>query len=228
MPTRLRSRRRSSGRLSAPVDVDSVKKVKQFESLIGPVLVFVYADWCGHCQHYKPMWKELENDPNRSLNMASVRDDMFSKTSLTQRAKPVTSYPTVMLINEKGQAVNFKGSNVPDSQSVPDHNNMETMRAIVRNAGTPNGTQILSEEPTYVPQSETVEQTTPTVNNTKLTPSGPSISPPNIAADMILSTEKKVSGGSLFDVLLRTAYKGTQSRKRKTKKTKARKTRSRR
>jgi hypothetical protein len=179
------------------------------------------------------MWKELENDPNRSLNMASVRDDMFSKTSLTQRAKPVTSYPTVMLIDEKGQAVNFKGPNAPDSQSVPDHNNMETMRAIVRNAGTPNGTQILSEESTYVPQSETVEQTTPSVNNIKLTPTGPSISPPNIAADMILSTEKKVGGsgsggGSLFDVLLRTAYKGTQSRKRKTKKTKARKTRSRR
>jgi len=179
------------------------------------------------------MWKELENDPNRSLNMASVRDDMFSKTSLTQRAKPVTSYPTVMLIDEKGQAVNFKGPNAPDSQSVPDHNNMETMRAIVRNAGTPNGTQILSEDPTYIPQGKTVEITTneptpPLVNNTKLTQSGPSISPPNIAADMILSTEKKVSGGSLFDVLLRTAYKGTQSRKRKTKKTKARKTRSRR
>lgn len=227
MPTRLHSRRRrrSSGRLSAPVDVDSVKKVKEFESLIGPVLVFVYADWCGHCQHYKPMWKELENDPNRSLNMASVRDDMFSKTSLTQRAKPVTSYPTVMLIDEKGNAVNFKGPNAPDSQSVPDHNNMETMRAIVRNAGTPNGTQILSEDSTYVPQGETVEQTTPTVNNTKLTPSGPTISPPNIAADMILSTEKKVGGGSLFDVLMRTAYRG---RKRKTKKTKARKTRSRR
>ena len=243
MPARLHSRRRSSGRLSAPVDVDSVKKVKQFESLIGPVLVFVYADWCGHCQRYKPMWKELENDPNRSLNMAAVRDDMFSKTSLTQRAKPVTSYPTVMLINEKGEAVNFKGANAADSQSVPDHNNMETMRAIVRNAGTPNGTQILSEDPTYIPQGKTVdistnEQTPPSVNNSNSTrsgPSGPTISPPNIAADMILSTEKKVGGsgsgsGSLFDVLIRTAYRGTQRRKRrtKTKKTKASKTRSRR
>lgn len=214
---RLRSRRRSSGRLSAPVDVDSINKIPKFESLIGPVLVFVYADWCGHCQRYKPLWKELENDPNRSLNMAAVRDDMVSNTSLTQRAAPISSYPTVMLIGENGKAVNFKGPNAPDSQNVPDHTNMETMRAIVRNAGTPNGTQILSENSI----NESINQS---INNTQ---TGPSVSPPNIAADMILSTEKKTIGGSLFNVLLRTAYSGPshtkKQRRSRSKKTRAKK-----
>ena len=135
MPSR---KRHSSGRLSAPVDVNSTSKIGKFESLIGPVLVFVYADWCGHCQRYKPMWKKLSQDPNRSINMAAVRDDMLPQTSLTERAEPVSSYPTVLLIGKNGKAVNFKGE-TGESQEVPDHGNMENMRAIIRNAGTEKG-----------------------------------------------------------------------------------------
>lgn len=222
MPSRSRRQTRRSinaGRIAAPVDVNSDDKIEKFESLIGPVLVLVYADWCGHCQHYKPLWKELEKEPNRSINMAAVRDDMVPKTSLTQRAQPVNSYPTVLLIGENGKAVNFKGPGplTSESQSIPDHTNIDTMRAIVRNAGTPEGSQILNESSGSVNQSLTPaneslnsaanQPPTPVNESSMHTASiGPSVSPPNIAADFTLPSKQQQKGGSLFEALARTAY----------------------
>jgi len=212
-------RKRSSGRLSAPVDVDSTKKVKNFEGLQAPILVFVYAPWCGHCTKYKPMWEELENDTNRSINMARVRDDMLSSTSLTKRAEPISSYPTVLLIGEDGKAVNFKGDAAAVSQAVPNHGDMDTMRSIVRNAGTPEGKNILNSsviEPAAFAESPKNILTVASQPMTSLPASipepdakhtlpqtvrrfGPTISVPNIAADVV-STEK-MKGGSLFETL---------------------------
>lgn len=199
-----RKRTHSSGRISAPVDVNSADKVQKFESLIGPVLVLVYADWCGHCQHYKPLWKQLEKDPNRSINMASVRDDMVSNTSLSQRASPVSSYPTVLLIGKNGKAVNFKNKAGAESEAIPDHGNMENMRAIVRNAGTPEGEAALTPSPVIRrPNVEEVPEP-----NVFSKPSGPARSPPNIAADVVNSSkERTTQGGSLFELLSQTAYR---------------------
>jgi thioredoxin-like negative regulator of GroEL len=155
-----------------------------------PVLVLVYADWCGHCQRYKPLWKKLSQDPNRSVNMAAVRDDMVNKTSLSQRATPVSSYPTVMLIGKNGKAVNFKSQQGMESQSIPNHGDMETMTAIVRNAGTEAGEQALN---------ESAEVTQPVIT-APAPPTGPSVSPPNISADVVRTKEQQ-TGGSLFEVL---------------------------
>ena len=40
--------------------MDSLKKLMKNTSVM---MVFVYADWCGHCQHFKPEWKNLERLP---------------------------------------------------------------------------------------------------------------------------------------------------------------------
>jgi thiol-disulfide isomerase/thioredoxin len=205
-----RKRTHSSGRISAPVDVNSADKVQKFESLIGPVLVLVYADWCGHCQHYKPLWKQLEKDPNRSINMASVRDDMVSNTSLSQRASPVSSYPTVLLIGKNGKAVNFKNKAGAESEAIPDHGNMENMRAIVRNAGTPEGEAALLSTPSPVVTRQNVEEVPEPEPDVFSKPSGPTRSPPNIAADVVNSSkERTTQGGSLFELLSQTAYSDT-------------------
>lgn len=75
--------------------MDSLKKLMKNTSVI---MVFVYADWCGHCQTFKPEWKTLERLPERNVPMVSIRDDVFSKSPLKGNVE-VDGYPTVAIVN---------------------------------------------------------------------------------------------------------------------------------
>jgi thiol-disulfide isomerase/thioredoxin len=61
------------------------------------ILVLVYADWCGHCQHFKPDWKSLEQLPNRNMSMVSIRDDVFSSSPLNNMVT-AEGYPTIAVV----------------------------------------------------------------------------------------------------------------------------------
>lgn len=85
-----------SGKLTPYIDVRSPKDISKFESLLssGPTIVLIYADWCGHCQHFKKdMWNECANSPNKSMNTAAVHFDMVDKTSM--KSAPIEGYPTL-------------------------------------------------------------------------------------------------------------------------------------
>ena len=134
------------GKIMNPVNVDSLSKLNSLDERImaGPItLVFVYADWCGHCQRLKPMIDDLENTPNRTVQIARVRDDVFPKSSLNRN--PINGYPTVMLVDKKGNAVT----------QVEDYKNETLMNSIVKNAGSPSMVK--------------------TLNSASSTPSGPAI-----------------------------------------------------
>ncbi len=62
------------------------------------VMVFVYADWCGHCQRFKPDWKSLAHLPSRNVPMVSIRDDVFPKSPLNN-IMTIDGYPTVAVVN---------------------------------------------------------------------------------------------------------------------------------
>lgn len=71
------------------------------------VLVLVYADWCGHCQHFKPEWKNLANSRTRNMAMVSVRDDVFPKSPLNSLVTP-EGFPTVAVVSKANNvAVNL-------------------------------------------------------------------------------------------------------------------------
>ena len=89
--------------------MDSLKKLMKNTSVI---MVFVYADWCGHCQSFKPEWKNLEKMPTRNVPMVSIRDDVFPKSPLKKNVE-VEGYPTVAIVNT-AQNVTV---NVPNRES---------------------------------------------------------------------------------------------------------------
>ena len=106
----------------SPVDVRSADKVGAFEGMLGSgplTLVLVYADWCGHCQRFKKdTWNDLTAMSNRKMNIAAVRDDMLSKTSLAN--SKIKGYPSLMLVgtdkrpaefSEEGEVTNAMPSN---------------------------------------------------------------------------------------------------------------------
>ncbi len=110
---------------------------------IGPLtLVLVYADWCGHCQTFKPIMDQLENTPGRTIQTARIRDDMFPKSSLQD--VPIEGYPSLLLVKNTGEPVKFEKENGEVTTVLPEHKNVPQMTAIVKNAGTPEGLNILS------------------------------------------------------------------------------------
>jgi len=125
-------RRNARGRFaSAPVTVDDESKIQDAMSLIhkGPVtFILVYADWCGHCQKYKPLWKSLEQIPGRTANVVSIRDDMLPKIPAIANAK-IQGYPSVIKVTPTGK---IKEYTVPGTEEVtnaiPDMRNMVEMK----------------------------------------------------------------------------------------------------
>jgi thiol-disulfide isomerase/thioredoxin len=142
--------RPSMGRILPPVDITNTNDLGELDKRLqaGPItLVFVYADWCGHCQRYKPNMEELENMSNRSVQTVRIRDDMFPKSSINHTK--IEGYPSLLLIKprdnkeENPQPVVFEQENGETTNVIPDHHNMKNMGAIVANAGTPDGLKIL-------------------------------------------------------------------------------------
>jgi thiol-disulfide isomerase/thioredoxin len=142
--TKKNTSRSVMGKLMSPVDIREDSQLKELEDRIkiGPVtLVLVYADWCGHCQRFKPMMEKLENVPGRTIQTARIRDDMFPKSSLS--SAKIEGYPTLMLVEKSGKIASFKNENGQMTNAIPDHTNMENMTAIVRNAGKNEGVKLL-------------------------------------------------------------------------------------
>lgn len=138
--------RSAMGSLMSPVDITSPSLLGALDKRVksGPLtLVLVYADWCGHCNRFKPMMKELETLSNRSIQMARVRDDMYPKTALAVKNK-VEGYPSLMLVDSAGNAMKFKQPSGEVNANVPDHTNMTKMTSLVRTAGTPEGINLLN------------------------------------------------------------------------------------
>lgn len=62
-----------------------------------PVMVLVYADWCPHCKHFKPVWGRMRNHPRygnrcRWLDIEAEKDKKYE--NLVKRL-PIKGYPTV-------------------------------------------------------------------------------------------------------------------------------------
>lgn len=133
------------GRLLPPVDVRSENQLNELNKRItaGPVtLVLVYADWCGHCTRFKPMMSQLENMPGRSVQTARIRDDMLPKSALA--GTEIEGYPSVLLVKNDGSVAKFQNNSGEITNTVPEHNDMLKMATLVRNAGTPEGQNILN------------------------------------------------------------------------------------
>jgi thiol-disulfide isomerase/thioredoxin len=52
-------------------------KYKTFKKTVmgkEPVVFLIYADWCGHCNRLKPIWKDVTNNASEDANIVQLND----------------------------------------------------------------------------------------------------------------------------------------------------------
>jgi thiol-disulfide isomerase/thioredoxin len=233
----------------ADISVRSPEEIKDLEKLImiGPVtFVFVHADWCGHCQTYKPTWEELEGIPGRTANMAAIHHDMVEKSPMLKNAK-IPGYPSVLKVYPNGSIEKYKG----DTNALPNIRDKETMMKELT-ALTPVTASIIQGKAPEAPGSRPTGyaasmNTRRNLNNTRIVVQN-TLAPTKNSVSIGASTPPRIlepmKGGNLYAALTRALVqagpaslllvasqslppkKGRGSTKRLTRKANTRKTRS--
>jgi len=95
-------------------NVTMIKKCIQTK----PVIIFMVAPWCGHCQRLEPtintLEKELIEEPQfNKLHIIKVHDEFLPKVNLNAK-----SYPTISLFNNGEHISDHDGDR--ESQSIKD------------------------------------------------------------------------------------------------------------
>ena len=66
------------------------------------ILVLYYAEWCGHCQNFLPVWREYKKI------MANDKNLIIQEVNCENEQCPVQGYPTVKLYIDNGDGKQFE------------------------------------------------------------------------------------------------------------------------
>jgi thiol-disulfide isomerase/thioredoxin len=69
------------GRIFPPIDVRSAKDFPEMMKRLveGPVsIVLIYADWCGHCDTFKPHFDTASKSPERSVQSIKINESVLN------------------------------------------------------------------------------------------------------------------------------------------------------
>jgi thiol-disulfide isomerase/thioredoxin len=81
----------------------------------GKVFIAYLADWCGHCQHFKPEWEKIKShlkaNPDGSGHVVTVSDKHMQKLP----SKQPSGFPTLSLFRGKDHLKDYDGGrNMPE------------------------------------------------------------------------------------------------------------------
>lgn len=64
-------------------------------------IVFVFADWCGHCTRFKPTWQKIEDfsKKTRKFNAEALNVDNEENADFINKFQ-INSFPTIMLFSK--------------------------------------------------------------------------------------------------------------------------------
>ena len=89
----------------------------------GQVCVLFYADWCGHCQRFKPEWsrcKEMhhqqQNNPYKLADIESAAlDALKGKMSDMPSLVDVSGFPTISMYDNGKKTADYNGERTADA-----------------------------------------------------------------------------------------------------------------
>lgn len=89
--------------------IRSTDKAKNLMKSKGPLMVLVYADWCGHCQAAAPEIKELAKKVDGKATIYAIE-------SADYKDSDVKSFPTIKIVKD-GLASNYDGDRSAEKMS---------------------------------------------------------------------------------------------------------------
>jgi thiol-disulfide isomerase/thioredoxin len=185
---------RAPGQVSKLLDLIKKNKI---------VVVLVYADWCGHCQHYKKdTWSKVQNLPNRKVPIAQVNADVLDSTPL--KSAKIEGYPSVIAVGNDGKMAGFQNEAGEPTNAIPNHSDMSMLKRMLtadpsKVLAASGATPEPSAEPeptskTPTPSAESamndagelsVSALASSKNNSKKLATAVSANPPNVEDDLV-------------------------------------------
>jgi len=77
------------------------KEVRKLLTSSGPLMMVVYAKWCGHCKSMYSTWKELSNKVKGKADVYVIEADDYTD-------KDIDGYPSMRIVKD-GKASNYEG-----------------------------------------------------------------------------------------------------------------------
>ncbi len=75
-------------------------------------LVLFYADWCGHCKEFKPIWKETADEINKGGKKIMISVNVGDKDEVSNKLSEkygVDGFPTVVKFSNGSKTGSYDG-----------------------------------------------------------------------------------------------------------------------
>lgn len=70
-----------------------------------PGMLLIHANWCGHCQRFKPVFNELQQHLGKDFPCVSIEDADLNDDRI-KSALNFKGYPTIKFFDQNGKIIN--------------------------------------------------------------------------------------------------------------------------
>lgn len=85
-----------------------------------PGMLFVFANWCGHCHRFMPIFNELQKQLGSNFPLVALEDTELKKNSKLSEDLNVQGFPTIKFFDQRGKIVSDYNKN-RDKKTILEH-----------------------------------------------------------------------------------------------------------
>ena len=85
-----------------------------------PGMLLIFANWCGHCQRFKPTFNELCKELGNDFPCTSIEDSNLDDNDL-KTALDFKGYPTIKFFDQNGKIIGDYNKGDRSKQAMLDH-----------------------------------------------------------------------------------------------------------
>lgn len=75
------------------------------KNLKSPGMLLIFANWCGHCQRFKPTFNELCRQLGNDFHCISIEDTQLQQNDNLVKALNFRGFPTIKFFDKSGKII---------------------------------------------------------------------------------------------------------------------------